>query len=116
MTDPRVAQYEQERADAVELAHRAMATSYIGKPPPGLRGDADRMVAALLKAGWTPPGERVTEHAVRMESGAMSIRTGALERIYPKLDDWIQAEQRLGSTVAKRRIIVVEDWTEVPRG
>ena len=36
MDDPRVAQFERERADAVELAHRAMATSYIGAPPPGL--------------------------------------------------------------------------------
>jgi len=72
--DPRIAQYERERAGAVELAHRAMATSYIGTPPPGLRGDADRMVAALLKAGWTPPGEPIVEHAVRDSGGNMSVR------------------------------------------
>lgn len=59
--DPRIAQFERERAEAVELAHRAMLTSYIGGPPAGLRGDADRMVAALIKVGWTPPGERTTE-------------------------------------------------------
>ncbi|WP_037355477.1 hypothetical protein [Amycolatopsis orientalis] len=53
--DPRIAQYERERAEAIEIAHKAMTTSYIGAPPPGLRGDADRMVAALIKAGWTPP-------------------------------------------------------------
>lgn len=84
--DPRVHQYERERAEAVEIAHRAMATSYIGAPPPGLRGDADRMVAALLAAGWTPPGELTTEYA---ECGGKSYR---------------------------RRVNVVEDWTEVPRG
>ena len=86
MDDPRIAGYERERAAAVELAHRAMLTSYIGSPPPGLRGDADRMVAALLKDGWTPPGETVTETAM------------------------------VGEKVFRRRVIVVEDWREVPRG
>jgi hypothetical protein len=81
--DHRVEQYERERAEAVDAAHRAMLTSYIGAPPPGLRGDADRMVAALLKAGWTPPGAPTTEHA---EVGAKTYR---------------------------RRVIVVDDWTEV---
>ena len=52
--DPRIAQYEQEYAAGVEIAHKAMISSYIG-PPPKLRGDAERMVAALLVAGWTPP-------------------------------------------------------------
>ena len=114
--DPRVAEYERERADAVELAHRAMLTSYIGAPPPGLRGDADRMVAALLKAGWTPPSEPVTEHAVRMSGGAMEVRNPDSERIYP-LREWIKAMQDVHCTrVFKRRVIVVDDWTEVPRG
>ncbi|WP_290055651.1 hypothetical protein [Amycolatopsis solani] len=84
--DPRIGQYERERAEAVELAHRAMLTSYIGAPPPGLRGDADRMVAALLKAGWTPPGELTAEHA------------------------WVDGK------AYRRRVIVVEDWTEVAGG
>ncbi|MFI6304292.1 hypothetical protein ACIBCH_20675 [Amycolatopsis thailandensis] len=86
MTDPRVERYERERTEAIELAHRAMLTSYIGGPPPGLRGDADRMVAALLKAGWTPPGDTVVENAT------------------------------VGQKAFRRRVIVVEDWREVPRG
>lgn len=86
MADPRVEEYERERADAVEVAHRAMLTSYIGAPPPGLRGDADRMVAALLKVGWTPPGESILKHAA------------------------------LGPRMFRRRVILVEDWREVPRG
>lgn len=53
--DRRIDQYERERAAAIVVAHKAMASSYIGAPPPDLRGDADRMVGALLKAGWTPP-------------------------------------------------------------
>ncbi len=114
MDDPRVAQFERERADAVELAHRAMATSYIGAPPPGLRGDADRMVAALIKQGWTPPGERTTEHALKMSGGGMHVRPTGLERVYP-LGEWIVDAQRVGYQVYRRRIIVVDDWTEVPR-
>lgn len=86
MTDPRVELYERERAEAVELAHRAMLTSYIGAPPAGLRGDADRMVGALLKAGWTPPSDAVVENAT------------------------------VGEKVFRRKVILVEDWREVPRG
>ncbi|EOD66885.1 hypothetical protein [Amycolatopsis vancoresmycina] len=114
--DPRIEQYERERADAIELAHRAMLTSYIGAPPPGLRGDADRMVAALINAGWTPPSEPATEHAEQYTSGAMLVRNPApeVERVYP-LTQWIQDQQRHGGRIFKRRVIVVDDWTEVPR-
>lgn len=116
MDDPRIAQFEAERAAAVELAHRAMATSYIGAPPANLRGDADRMVAALLKAGWTPPGGAVVEHAIGMSGGSMQIRPTypEVERVYP-LAQWIPDHQRDGGKVYKRRVIVVDDWTEVPR-
>lgn len=113
--DPRIAEFERERDEAVELAHRAMLTSYIGKPPPIMRGDADRMVAALLKAGWTPPSEAVVEHAVRMSDGGMHVRNAhpQTERVYP-LTEWIRAMYTVHQTrVFKRRVIVVEDWTEV---
>lgn len=117
MTDPRIAQYERERADAIEIAHRAMATSYIGAPPANLRGDADRMVAALLKAGWTPPSETVVEHAIGVTDGSKQVRPNdpQIDRIWP-LADWIPAHQRFGGKVYRRRVIVVEDWSEVPRG
>jgi len=115
--DPRIAEFERERADAIEIAHKAMTSSYIGAPPPGLRGDADRMVAALLKAGWTPPSEPVTEHAEQYTSGAMLVRNSALEveRVYP-LEQWVPDQQQHGGRIFKRRVIVVDDWTEVPRG
>lgn len=116
MTDPRILQFERERADAVELAHRAMATSYIGGPPAGLRGDADRMVAALIKQGWTPPSKAVTEHAVEL-CGSLQLRSDHpdIDTLYP-LAEWTPDWQRRGVHVFKRRIVVVDDWTEVPRG
>lgn len=113
--DPRIAQYEQERADAIDIAHRAMATSYIGAPPANLRGDADRMVAALLKAGWTPPGGTVVEHGLLMSGGGVHVRADDIEHVYP-LADWIEHHKRQGAQVMCRRVIVVEDWSEVPRG
>lgn len=36
------------------------------------------------------------------------------ERVYP-LTEWITHNQRDGGRVYRRRIIVVEDWIEVPR-
>lgn len=116
MDDPRIEQYERERADAIEIAHKAMTSSYIG-PPPKLRGDAERMVAALIKAGWTPPSGHVTEHAIRMSGGSMQVRNPhpEIERIYP-LAEWIEAQQRNGGKVHRRKIVVVEDWTELTRG
>lgn len=39
-------------ADAM---HKRMTSSYIGAPPPGLRGDAERAVWAVIHEGWQPP-------------------------------------------------------------
>jgi hypothetical protein len=60
--------------------------------------------------------EHVTEHAVRMSSGAMTVRYDHpdIDRIFP-LAEWIRSEQRFGGRVWRRRIIVVDDWEEVSR-
>lgn len=57
------------------------------------------------------------EHAIEMSGGGMHVRADydGRERVYP-LAEWIEHHQRDGGRVHKRRIIVVEDWTEVPRG
>jgi len=109
-------EFERERDEAIELAHKAMTSSYIGSPPPGLRGDADRMVAALLKAGWTPPSDTIVEHATEFTGGRMLTRPNdpELEQVYP-LAEWIKHQQNNGTPVYKRRVIVVEDWRKVPR-
>lgn len=55
----------------------------------------------------------LTEYAIMMPSGAMQVRNPDLERVYP-LAEWIEHRQRVDrTTVYRRRIIVVEDWTEV---
>lgn len=61
--------------------------------------------------------EIVTEHAEQYTSGAMLVRNPApqVERVYP-LAQWIVDQQDHGGKVYRRRIVVVDDWTEVPRG
>lgn len=60
----------------------------------------------------------VTEHAVRMSGGGYHTRADfpELERIAP-LAQWIEHRYVIDETkVYRRRIIVVDDWTEVDRG
>jgi hypothetical protein len=72
---------------------------------------------AAMSVTYRAPAEHVTEHAVRMSSGAMTVRYDHpdIDRIFP-LAEWIRTEQRFGGRVWRRRIIVVDDWEEVPRG
>ena len=55
----------------------------------------------------------ITEYATMMSGGGMHVRWDdpEVERIYP-LAEWIP----LGGKVYRRRVIVVEDWEEVPQG
>lgn len=69
----------------------------------------DIMVSACVEEN------EVTEHAVQMSGGGMHVRSDdpEVEQAYP-MDRWIPNQQRLGGKVYTRRIIVVEDWHEVP--
>ena len=62
------------------------------------------------------PGEReeVTEYGTLMSGGGYHIRWDdpEMERIYP-VDKWVAASKRNGGHVARRRIIVVEEWEEL---
>lgn len=63
--------------------------------------------------------DTITEHGERMSGGGFHVRASeadvpGLEDIYP-LEQWIRSQQRFGGKVYRRKIIVVEDWTEVPR-
>lgn len=73
----------------------------------------------LLKRGYRlsadPVDEIVAEHALEMSGGGMHVRADGLDEVYP-LDQWIADQQRHGARVHRRRVIVVDDWTKVPRG
>lgn len=55
----------------------------------------------------------VNEHAIQMSGGSMQVRPDDIEHIYP-LAEWIEDYQRYGGKVFTRKVIVVEDWHEVP--
>ncbi|MFI5591283.1 hypothetical protein ACIA5G_39955 [Amycolatopsis sp. NPDC051758] len=57
----------------------------------------------------------ITEHAAEMSGGSMRVFPDdpEIEAVYP-IARRIRAKQRFGGHVYRRRIIVVDDWTEVP--
>ena len=69
----------------------------------------------LLCGTCAEAGEVVTEHAQLMSGGGFHVWNTEpyIEEIYP-LAEKIKAGQRFGGKVYRRRVIVVEDWTEVP--
>lgn len=54
-----------------------------------------------------------TEYGLLMSGGGVHVRNDdpGIEHIYP-LVEWIKDHNRDGGKVLKRRIIVLEDWTE----
>lgn len=79
--------------------------------------DLREQAGALLAEGRRQATDDATvEHGIRMSGGGHHIRLDhpEIERIFP-LADWIRANQRFGGKVDTRRIVVVADWTEVPR-
>lgn len=62
-------------------------------------------------------GPIAIEHGLLMSGDSMAVRSSdpEIEQVYP-LVAWIRHKQRSGGKVMRRRVIVVEDWTEVPRG
>lgn len=75
----------------------------------------DSVTGEVLGYVWSAASSERTEHGILMPSGGVHVRNGdaEFEEIYP-LDRWIVNQQRFGGKVLRRRIIVVEDWTEVP--
>jgi hypothetical protein len=57
--------------------------------------------------------EDVTEHGVQMTGGGFHVRVNdpAVDRVYP-LSAWIE-HRVLEGNCWRRRVVVVEDWTEV---
>jgi hypothetical protein len=90
----------------------------LGEHPPGVPCSEivpDPRYAALAAAGDGPPV--VTEYATLMSGGGWHVRWADPETFAPaaELAAWIAAKRRTGSTVGRRRLVVVEDWTEVEK-
>lgn len=47
--------HEAQRDELAAKILKRMRSSYIGAQPPGLRGDAERAVWAVIHEGWQPP-------------------------------------------------------------
>lgn len=60
-------EYNAEFEHAIDMVHRAMISSYIGAPPPKLRGDAERMVARIVQLGWSPPVSSASFERAKIE-------------------------------------------------
>lgn len=79
----------------------------------GVSADAWELAAAAVARNALLPV--LAEYAVMMSGGGMHVRNDdpEVERIYP-VAEWIPHQQRHGGKVYRRRVIVVEDWEEVP--
>lgn len=58
-------------------------------------------------------GKEVIEYAARNQDGDWQIRTTRSGEFYPA-GRWAQDQQALGARVLRRRVIVLEDWIEIP--
>ena len=75
-------------------------------------GDPDPVRRVHAPGG---PAAVVTEYATLMSGGGWHVRWEEPEADDPEADraQWIAHKRRFGSTVGRRRVIVVEGWTEV---
>ena len=89
----------------------------VGLTPAQFEAAAGHLLSRGYRHVATLACDVVTEHAIEMSGGSMQIRADydGRERVYP-LAQWIPDHQRDGGKVYKRRVIVVDDWTEVPHG
>lgn len=89
----------------------------VGLTPAQFEAAAGQLLSRGYRHVATLACDVVAEHAIGMAGGSMQIRPTypEVERVYP-LAEWIPDHQRGGGKVFKRRVIVVDDWTEVPRG
>jgi hypothetical protein len=59
--------------------------------------------------------QEVTEYAARNADGELLIRQSRRGEPYPA-EQWARDQLALGARVMRRRVIVVEDWTEMAAG
>jgi hypothetical protein len=57
-------------------------------------------------------GHEVIEYAARNQDGDLLIRVARPGEPYPA-GQWARDQQALGARVLRRKVIVVDDWTEM---
>lgn len=88
--------HEAQREALAAAIHKRMTSSYIGAPPPGLRGDAERAVWAVIHEGWQPPpSEALIDHVWR-KAHAVEMRMNGWSRIQRGDVEWILTEAAKG--------------------
>jgi hypothetical protein len=60
-------------------------------------------------------GTEVIEYAARSIDGGVEIRTTHDEDPKYTAEQWARDQQALGARVQRRRIIVLDDWADLPR-
>jgi hypothetical protein len=60
-------------------------------------------------------GEHVVEYAARTIDGGVEIRTTHDGDAKYPAERWARDQQALGARVQRRRIIVVDDWADLPK-
>lgn len=61
-------------------------------------------------------GEEVTEYAARTVDGGVEVRSSREENPQYPAAQWARDQQALGAQVQRRRIIVLDDWADLPPG
>lgn len=79
-----------------------------------LEGIQENPVVQAYERAYARQGGPQTEYALLMAGGGMQVRNPHpdVERIYP-VAEWIRNERENGAKVYRRRVVVIEDWTEV---
>lgn len=85
--------HEAQREELAAAMLKRMTSSYIGAPPPKLRGDAER---AVIHEGWQPPpSEALVDHVWR-KAHALEMAVNGWPRIQRGDVEWILLEAAKG--------------------
>lgn len=88
--------HEAQREALAAAIHKRMTSSYIGAPPPKLRGDAERAVWAVIHEGWQPPVTDVLVDHVFRKANALEMECNGWPRIDRGDVEWILREAAKG--------------------
>jgi hypothetical protein len=61
-------------------------------------------------------GNEIFEYAARNVEGELAVRSSQDEDPKYPASQWARDQQALGARVQRRRIIVLDDWADLPSG